>query len=187
MPNELEETAVDVGDSEETSTDIDVLPAETGEDQETEVKSSASNEELEEYSSNVKGRIDNLTKRFREEERQKQSAIEFAENVRRENDNLKDRLGSLDKSYMEQFEGRVDSQLESAKKLLRDAHEMGDVDQIVEAQEVLSDLTIERSRVKVAKANKQPEAPVPQAPVPQAPVPQASADPRAEKWASSNK
>ena len=112
MPNELEETAVDVGDSEETSTDIDVLPAETGEDQETEVKSSASNEELEEYSSNVKGRIDNLTKRFREEERQKQSAIEFAENVRRENDNLKDRLGSLDKSYMEQFEGRVDSQLE---------------------------------------------------------------------------
>ena len=42
MPNELEETAVDVGDSEETSTDIDVLPAETGEDQETKVKSSAS-------------------------------------------------------------------------------------------------------------------------------------------------
>ena len=66
MPNELEETAVDVGDSEETSTDIDVIPRETEEDQETEVKASASNDELEEYSSNVKGRIDNLTKRFRE-------------------------------------------------------------------------------------------------------------------------
>ena len=187
MPDELEETAVDVGDSEETSTDIDVIPRETEEDQETEVKASASNEELEEYSSNVKGRIDNLTKRFREEERQKQSAIEFAENVRKENDSLKHRLGSLDQSYMEQFEGRVDSQLESAKKLLRDAHEMGDVDQIVEAQEALSDLTIERSRVKVAKANKAPEAPPPEAPPPQAPPPQVAADPRAEEWASSNK
>ena len=44
---------------------------------------------LEDYSAGVKTRIDKLTKRMREEERQKQSAVEFAENVKKENDNLK--------------------------------------------------------------------------------------------------
>ena len=38
MPDELEETAVDVGDSEETSTDIDVIPRETEEDQEADIR-----------------------------------------------------------------------------------------------------------------------------------------------------
>ena len=91
MPPELDEPTIDVGDAEEKSTDVRLSSEEEGSSEEVVVseKVSASNEELEEYSSNVKGRINDLTKRFREEERQKQTAIEFAENVRKENENLK--------------------------------------------------------------------------------------------------
>ena len=174
MPPELDEANIDVGDSEENATEINLSPeSEPVSEPEPEIKVSASTDELEEYSSNVKGRINDLTKRFREEERQKQTAIEFAESVRKENENLKTRLDNLDKGYIEQFEGRVDSQLESAKKALKEAHEVGDVDKIVDAQEALSQLSLERSRVNVAKAP-QPEptqAPVaPATPQPQQPT-----------------
>ena len=191
MPPDLDEATIDVGDEEEKSTDVRLSSEEeTSEVVEPLEKASASNEELEEYSSNVKGRINDLTKRFREEERQKQTAIEFAENVRKENENLKTRLDNLDKGYIEQFEGRVDSQLDSAKRSLKEAHEVGDVDKIVEAQEALSQLSVERSRVNVAKtpppAAPQPAAPQPAAPPPAAPQPPVQADPKAEKWASKN-
>jgi len=190
MPPELDEANIDVGDSEENATEINLSPeSEPVSEPEPEIKVSASTDELEEYSSNVKGRINDLTKRFREEERQKQTAIEFAESVRKENENLKTRLNNLDKGYIEQFEGRVDSQLESAKKALKEAHEVGDVDKIVDAQEALSQLSLERSRVNVAKAP-QPEptqAPVaPATPQPQQPQQPVKADPKAEAWAQKN-
>ena len=190
MPPELDEANIDVGDSEENATEINLSPeSEPVSEPEPELKVSTSTDELEEYSSNVKGRINDLTKRFREEERQKQTAIEFAESVRKENENLKTRLDNLDKGYIEQFEGRVDSQLESAKKALKEAHEVGDVDKIVDAQEALSQLSLERSRVNVAKAP-QPEptqAPVaPATPQPQQLQQPVKADPKAEAWAQKN-
>ena len=92
-----------------------------------------------------------LTKRFREEERQKQTAVEFAENVKQENDALKGRLESLDKGYQEQFDNRVKSQLDSAKRLLKEAHENGDIDKIVEAQEALAALSVEKGRLASAQ------------------------------------
>ena len=66
MPPDLDEATIDVGDEEEKSTDVRLSSEEeTSEVVEPLEKASASNEELEEYSSNVKGRINDLTKRFR--------------------------------------------------------------------------------------------------------------------------
>ncbi len=48
------------------------------------------------------------------------------------------RIDSLDKGYQEQFERRVSNQIDSAKEILKQAHETGDVDKIVEAQEALA-------------------------------------------------
>ena len=77
------ETDIEVGDSEESAVDV-ALPAE-GEEV-TSSETSFQEEELDEYSGRVKSRIDQLTNRFREEERQKQTAVQFAENVRLENE-----------------------------------------------------------------------------------------------------
>lgn len=48
--------------------------------------------ELEQYSESVQKRISKLTHRYREEERQRQAAIEYAEAVKKQNDELKSRL-----------------------------------------------------------------------------------------------
>ena len=180
-----EESKIDVGDTEEDSVDVNIAP----EDQEDPPKNlsgsdsdsddSGSDDELEEYSAGVKGRISQLTKRFREEERQKQTAIEFAENVRRENESLKQRMEALDKGYMEQFDGRVSSEIDTAKRVLREAHETGDVDKLVDAQESLAALTVQKSASRAPQ-----QAPVAaQQPQPQ---PQVTPDPKAEAWAANN-
>ena len=180
-----EESKIDVGDTEEDSVDVNIAP----EDQEDPPKNlsgsdsdsddSGSDDELEEYSAGVKGRISQLTKRFREEERQKQTAIEFAENVRRENESLKQRMEALDKGYMEQFDGRVSSEIDTAKRVLREAHETGDVDKLVDAQESLAALTVQKSASRAPQ-----QAPVAaQQPQPQ---PKVTPDPKAEAWAANN-
>ena len=186
------ETKIDVGDTEENSVDVNVSPEEK-EDEPQEVEAAAETEtanedELDEYSSGVKSRINELTKRFREEERQKQSAIEYAESIQRENADLKSRMEALDKNYLEQFESRVSSELETAKRVLKEAHETGDIDKLVEAQEALAELTLQKTTAKSSKeapvAAEREEQPVPQA-APQ-PAPQQAVDPKAEKWAKEN-
>tara|TARA_R110002153_G_scaffold1323_3_gene6811 strand:+ start:722 stop:1603 length:882 start_codon:yes stop_codon:yes gene_type:complete len=188
-----EETKIDVGDTDEDSVDINLSPEESDETSSGDVvqaESEDSSEELEEYSAGVKGRINELTKRFREEERQKQSAIQYAENIQKENAELKTRMDALDKGYVEQFEGRVSSELEGAKRVLREAHETGDVDKLVDAQEALAELTMQRTSVKPSR--NVPEEAAPQAAPQAAPLhplktpQQAAPDPRAEKWASQN-
>ena len=178
-----EEKDIDVGDSEESSVNVELNP----EPQPEAVETSAQEEELEEYSSGVKSRIGELTKRFREEERQKQSAIQFAENVKQENDSLKKRIDDLDKGYQKQFGDRVESQLDTAKRILKEAHESGDVDKLVEAQEALSNLTYEKGTL--AKAQREVtavEVPAQAATAPPQPQPAAPPDPKAEAWAAKN-
>ena len=181
-----EEKPIEVGDSDESPVDVDIPQEDDSREasKETEqVPQEENEEELEEYSAGVKSRIDKLTKRFREEERQKQTAVEYAENVKKENDSLKGRLESLDKGYQEQFGGRVTSQLDSAKRLLKEAHENGDVDKIVEAQEALAALSVEKGRLASAqqRAVESPPPPPEQAP---RPPPPAKAAPIAESWAA---
>ena len=153
-------------------------------------------DELEDYSSNVKSRIDKLTRKMREEERQKESAIQFAESVKKENENLKTRLTNLDKGYLEEFNSRVQSQLEAAKRSLKDANESGDADKIVEAQANLAAITVEKSKITKPKVEKTEEQPnqqpiVPNQPQPIPPQPPQQAqnpkpDPKAEAWAAKN-
>jgi dsDNA-specific endonuclease/ATPase MutS2 len=182
-----EETKIDVGENEEESVDVNLSEEPQ---KEIEEKVQASEEELDDYSAGVKTRINNLTKRFREEERQKQTAIEYAENVRKENEQLKQRMNALDKGYQEQFESRVSNQIGSAKEILKQAHETGDVDKIVEAQEALADLSVEKGALRSAKAERSvqpaPSQPAPVTTTQAPPQPAAQPDPKAEAWAEKN-
>lgn len=189
---------LDVGEAEEEAVEVDVNPdakqikSETEPPKETEIiqeKEEEKKDELEDYSAGVKSRIDKLTKRMREEERQKQSAVEFAENVKKENESLKNRLQNLDKGYQEEFGGRIESQLNSAKRALKDAHESGDSDRLIEAQEALATLTVEKTKLKKPVGEIDP-APQAQQPVPQQmqqpQQTQQPPDPKAEAWANKN-
>jgi hypothetical protein len=147
--------------------------------------------ELEQYSESVQKRISKLTHRYREEERQRQAALEYAEAVKKQNEELKSRLDQLDQSYVGEFGNRVDSQIASAKEAYRKAYEEGDADKMFEAQQNISKLALEQARLEEVRrrreeiaARPQQEQVIPQQ-QPQA-QPQAQPDPKAEQWAQKN-
>ena len=191
-----EEQKIQKPEENEVEVELEEKKDEKVEAQQEAVTEEKKPDELEDYSANVKSRIDKLTRKMREEERQKESAIQFAESVKKENESLKTRLNNLDKGYLEEFNNRVQSQLESAKRALKDANESGDADKIVEAQANLAAITVEKSKITKPKVEKTEEQPnqqpvVPNQPQPIPPQPPQQAqnpkpDPKAEAWAAKN-
>ena len=149
--------------------------------------------EQEQTVSESKKRIDRLTKKMREAERREQAAIDYAKKVKLEADSLKGRLKTLDQGYVTEYSQRVDSELASAEASLRQAMNSGDTDATIEAQKKLSELSVAKERVRLAKAQ-QPEeekgeevAQQTQQPAPVQPQqPQQQPDPKAEDWAKNN-
>ena len=91
-------------------------------------------EELEQYSEGVQKRIAKLTKKWREAERQKEAALEFAKGGQTELDKLKEKVSKLEPGYVNAMEGKLKTGLEAAKAQLLRAREAGDIDAEVNAQ-----------------------------------------------------
>ena len=159
------------------------------EEQEQEQPQAANEDELQEYSKNVQQRISKLTKKYRDEEAQRVAAVEFAEAVKKQNDELKQRLDALDQSYTSEFGTRVDSQIESAKQAYQKAYDDGDAEAMFEAQKNLSRLALDQAQLEQAKQRQERKAeePAQQPQQPAAPPPQPQQpDPKAEAWAQKN-
>ena len=149
-------------------------------------KQTTKNDELDDYSESVKKRIDKLTKKMREAERREAAALEYAEKIKKQNENLEAKTKELDSGYTAEFKERVNTQSEVIKDNLKRALLAKDNDAVVKAQEQLAQIAIDQQRLKEAEkllsqkeevvdASKEPEKPVYQKP-----------DPRAEKWAEDN-
>ena len=169
---------------------LDIRVGEDDKEPVEEKKQETKKEELEEYSDGVKKRIAKLTKKWREAERQREAALEYAKGVQDEHSKLKTRVSSLEPSYVNAMEGRVVSGLQAAQAKLVAAREAGDIKTEVDAQKEIARLGVEESRVagmkqRVATEMKQVREPVKSLEDSIAP-PQAAPDPRAEEWAESN-
>ena len=155
----------------------------------TEDQGVADDEDLSEYSESVKKRISKLTNRFREEERQRKAALDYAESIKKQNEDLKARLDKLDNNYVGEFDNRVTAQAQAAKEAYKKALESGDADALYDAQQNISRIAMEEANLKRLKAEreeqvkKQETAQAQAQPQPQA---QPKPDPRAEKWAQDN-
>ena len=176
---------------EDESVEVEI-DAPEGESEQVEVSAESeqkSDEELENYSSNVQKRISKLTEKYRNEERVSQEATRVAQELMSENKQLKDRMQNLDKGYLSEYGGRVEAQMDAAKRVFKEAHETGDADKMVQAQEAMSKIAIEQERLRIAKdrsdkaevAKKETFTP---APPPEKPA--AKPDPKAQSWAESN-
>jgi len=108
-------------------------------------------DELAEYSEGVQKRISKLTRKMREAERQKEEAVAFALSAKREKEEMEKRFSTLDKSYVSEFEKRVVTNMDAARKSLKNAIESGDVDAQVSAQEQIAFLTSDAARLGVLK------------------------------------
>jgi len=151
---------------------------------------STTDSDLSDYSDSVKKRISKLTNRFREEERQRQAAVEYAEGVKKQNDELKTRLDKLDTTYVGEFDTRVQSQAIAAKEAYKKALEDGNADAMYEAQQNISRIAMEEARLAELKANREEKAKLASAPAPVPVAPQqqqaSPPDPKAKDWAEKN-
>ena len=181
LPSEGAEVAVEINPSTVAGIDSGVGVAPDG-------------TEHDDYSKKVQRRIDKLTKKAREAERQQEAAINYARNIQAENSQLKGRVQDLDKGYVNEYGDRIATQSEALEKDLESAIATNDTAAQVETQKKLSQLAIEEERVRAAKqqqaqwqhrvaAQQQMAAQQAQQAQPQIP---ARADPKAEDWASKN-
>ena len=147
-------------------------------------------DELEDYSDNVKKRIDKLTSRLRETERREQAAVEYAQGVQRQAQDLETRLLHTDNGRLSEAKTRSETQTIALKQIIRKAREEGDIDTETEAHERLTSLMFEqRSMTEQAQAMQQAyqmRQTQQTQQVQQAQRAPAKPDPRAEEWAEKN-
>ena len=112
------------------------------------VEETATEGEMEDYGKKVQSRIDKLTKKLREAERREQAAVEFAQGVQTKQTELEKRTRQLDTGYVNEFASRVEAQTSEAKKQLKDAMDLGDIDAQVEAQQKMARLAVDSERAQ---------------------------------------
>ena len=185
-----EQIELDLDDAQETEVEVG------GEEKEEEVplaaESNDSDDNFDKAKNKTQMRIDRLTKKMREVERQREEALSYAKNVQAEAQQLKQRMDTLDNNYVQEYASRVETQTATAENELARAIEIGDTNGVIEAQRKITRLAIENDRAEQAKAQQaryaqqaraQQEAQV------QAPMPQQQPrrpDPKAEQWAGRN-
>ena len=106
-------------------------------------------EELSSYSREAQDRLKKFTRGYHDErrakeaaERERLAAEEFARKVYEENRRLKEQLKSGSEVFIETTKTAAQTELESAKKKLKDAFEAGDADALVSAQEAVAKATL---------------------------------------------
>ena len=174
---------------EETEPKEEIKVEEETKEPEVKEETEDKKKELEEYSEGVQKRIAKLTKKWREAERQKEAAIEWAKKVKEEQESLQTKLKTIEPNYVTAMEGRVTSGLQAAQAALAKAREAGDIAAEVDAQKMIARLGVEEARVAnlKKKAETAPQETVRTPTLDQAIAPKSTApDPKAEKWAEDN-
>jgi hypothetical protein len=158
FPDEKEEAQASANQSEEFEFEIedDTPPEDRGrEPMPKELVEELENDELEDYSENVKTRLKQMKKVWHDERREKervlreqQEAIAYAQRLMAENQALKGRLSQGEQVYAETAKTAAELELEAAKKDYKDAYDLGDSDLLLAAQEKLN-----KAQFKLQKAN----------------------------------
>jgi len=180
---------------DEEATEVEISPEVSPEAEEQVIEVEGKTEQ-EEYGTTVQKRIDRLTKKMREAERQREEAIKYAQNVQHESEGLKARMQQLDQGYVSEYGNRINAEQQQAENELKKAVELGDVDATVAAQKAMTQLAVAQDRYEQAKiqqdqllaqqqaaytqqaqALSQPAQPQVAPPIP---------DPKAERWAARN-
>ena len=157
-PEELEVVA-DAEEEEEYEIEIvDDTPEVDRDRAPTQIPEEVTEKELEGYSKKVRNRINHFSKRYHDERRAKESAQRereelerYAQGVIEENKQLKGSVSKNQTALLDQAKKSADIEIASAKKAYANAHEAGDTDALVEAQENLTNAKIKSDRLNNLK------------------------------------
>lgn len=185
---------LDFGDAQETEVNLPDTEESQGQEQSQAPEPSEADQEdnFSKAETATQKRINNLTKRMREAERQREEAIRYAQSVQSEAQQIRQRMEALDTNYVSEYTNRVQSQTEYAEKELARAIEMGDSAAVIEAQRKITSLAIEADRARQAQMQQEryrQQLQAQQAAQVQQPMPQQQPrrpDPKAETWAARN-
>ena len=183
-----ENVLVDIEETEEKKEETPKV--ETKEEERTEVRSEQSEDEHENYSENVQKRINQLTAKRKQALEEADAAFKYAEEQKKQNEELQKQLAQLNSGYTSEFGNRIEAQTASAKKLYKEAFDAGDAEKMSEASDLMAKLAIENERLRLQKLRTeatgtkkdegQPETPKRQAPQKQ------EIDPKLQGWLNKN-
>ena len=157
MKEEQETVSFDFDDDNSSSEDISASSEK--DETRTIVRDSADGADdgdLENYSENVQKRINQLTAKRKQAIEEAEAAYAYAQQVQQQNEEMKKKLADLDKGYINEYGSRIESQSQSAQRMLQEAYDAGDMAKVAEAQKVIAKLAIEEERLRIQKARSDP-------------------------------
>ena len=172
---------------------VETQQQENGEQTRTNVQDNE--EDLQEYSEKVQKRINKLIHQRKSAAEEAEAAVQWAKTVQEENNNLRQKLNTLDQGYLNEFESRVTSQIAQTKKVMAEAHEAGDMEKVAEAQSILAKLAVQeeelgkqkrRQEVTQQEVTQQAQQPVQQQPQAQPKAPDIKNDTNLQGWMQKN-
>jgi hypothetical protein len=182
------ELDLDIGEDDGTEVEVTLEEPKQDAANAVEIEVSETEDEFKRSENQTQKRINRLTKKMREAEKSADEATRFAKIKAKENEELAKRLNQMDTSYVDQYSGRVESELSQTEASLRSAMEIGDTEAAVSAQRRMTQLAVEADRAAQAKSanERRRQQPVQQPQQQVQPPAAARPDPKAEKWAQNN-
>ena len=184
---ENETPEIETAQAEETKTEVVEQPEEK-----IETKETPKEDELEKYSDSVQKRIAKLTKKWREAERQKEEALNYAQAQIKAKEEAENKISRYEPEFFKNAEDSINNGLAAAQAKLAAAREANDLTAESEALTAISELGYKRAKfneTKVAQEEwnqQQEQVEQPQINLNRQPVSQVTPDPKAETWASRN-
>jgi len=173
------ETAV-----EETSTEVEA--------KEDKKEEESKDKELENYSKDVQRRIAKLTHKWREAERQKEEAAEYARTQIKLREEAEKKISKLEPGYLKSTEDSIVSGIQAAQAKLAAAREANDLQAESEALTAISELGYKKAKLEETKiaqeefnSTKAKEV-KPEINLNRQQTIEPTPDPKAEQWAAKN-
>jgi len=100
-------------------------------------------------------RIDKLVFQKKEAERREKAALDFAQGIQKKFDSNLKKLNSADDQHLKELDARVDAQREQVKVALQSAIEGQDASKIMEANDKLTQLAVEKEKARLEMINRE--------------------------------
>jgi len=170
--------------AEETSTEVEA--------KEDKKEEESKDKELENYSKDVQRRIAKLTHKWREAERQKEEAAEYARTQIKLREEAEKKISKLEPGYLKSTEDSITSGIQAAQAKLAAAREANDLAAESEALTAISELGYKKAKLEETKiaqeefnSTKAKEV-KPEINLNRQQTIEPTPDPKAEQWAAKN-
>ena len=155
-----------------------------------EVKENKPVDNLKDQSTNYQKRINKLVYQVNEAKRREKAATDYAKGLQKKYDTTIKKYDALDQKNLKEFDARVDAQREQVKVSLKQAIEANDSQKIMEANDALTKLAVEKEKARLEMENREQQQQQKQnveAKPKETPSEPPQITPKAKEWAEKNK